>query len=119
MPGHCGQERHQRCSVVPGNTADRLVDAEVNSQRTLHDKPPAVIGHCGGVLQRGVVAACQISYARGISGLRVVTDLGRSSAQSITSRSAVDAAAVVCDPIVARESIGIVVPKHNVADAMM
>jgi hypothetical protein len=62
------------------------------------------------VLRRGVVANCQISYARGF-GLRVVKDLGRSSVQSITSRSAVDAAAaVVCDPIVARESIGIGVP---------
>jgi hypothetical protein len=30
-----------------------------------------------------------------------------------------DAAAAFCDPIIARESIGIVVPKHNVAAAMM
>jgi len=43
----------------------------------LHDKPFAVIGRCGGVLQRGVVTPGQIDYARGISGLRVVKDLGR------------------------------------------
>jgi hypothetical protein len=36
-----------------------------------------VIGHCGVTLQRDVVATCQIDYARGISGLRVVKDLGR------------------------------------------
>ena len=75
-PGHCGPQRHSLRSVVPGNTADRLVDAEV-THGALHDKPFAVIGRCGGVLQRGVVTPGQIDYARGISGLRVVKDLGR------------------------------------------
>jgi hypothetical protein len=74
-PDHYGQERHPRCSVVPGNSTDRLVDDEVNSRRTsrqaaYRDRP------CAGLLQRGVATPGQIDYARGISGLRMVKERG-------------------------------------------
>ena len=50
-PGRCGNERHPRCSVVPGNSADRLVDAEANSRRTSRQA-----AYCDRPLRRGATA---------------------------------------------------------------
>ena len=77
-PGTVGRNDISAVLLSPGTAPiDSLTRRQTHG--ALHDKPPTVIGHCGGVLQREVVAPCQINYPRGISGLRVVEELGRSS----------------------------------------
>ncbi len=77
-PGTVGRNDISAVLLSPGTAPiDSLTRRQIHGE--LHDKPPTVIGHCGGVLQREVVAPCQINYPRGISGLRVVEELGRSS----------------------------------------
>ena len=50
-PGHCGQERHPRCSVVPGTA---LIDSL--TQRQIHGETSRQAAYCDRPLRRGATA---------------------------------------------------------------